>query len=91
MPKLTKTFIDRLPIPKKKPDGKPTQVIYRDESLIGFGLLVGSGGTKSFFVERRMASRIKRTTIGRYGLLTPTQARLKAQELLGEMASGEAH
>lgn len=88
MIKLTKSFIDRLPTPKKKDNGQATQVIYRDESLIGFGLLVGSGGTKSFFIERRIGSRIKRVSIGRYGLLTPTQAKLKAQEMLGDMAMG---
>lgn len=88
MIKLTKSFIDRLPTPKKKANGQASQVIYRDESLIGFGLLVGSGGTKSFFIERRVGARIKRISIGRYGLITPAKAKLKAQEMLGEMAIG---
>ncbi|MFL0797049.1 MAG: integrase family protein [Cellvibrionaceae bacterium] len=88
MAKLTKSYIDRLPIPEKKPDGKATQAIYRDESLVGFGLLVGSGGTKSFFVERRVNGRVKRISLGRYGHLTPQQAKLKAQEMLGEIAMG---
>ena len=75
-------------MPKKKANGQATQIIYRDESLIGFGLLVGSGGTKSFFIERRVGARIKRISIGRYGLITPAKAKLKAQEMLGELAMG---
>ncbi len=88
MPKLTKTFIDRVALPKKKPSGQAVQDIYRDDSLVGFGLLVGSGGTKSFFIERRINGRVKRVSIGRYGTLTPTQAKLKAQEMLGNIAMG---
>ena len=88
MPRLTKSVIDRLPLPPKKPNGQAQQSIYRDDSLIGFGLLVGSGGTKSFFVERRIDGRVKRISIGRYGHLTPSQARHRAQELLGSIAVG---
>lgn len=87
--KLTKSVIDRLPIPDKKTDGKATQDIYRDTSLTGFGLLVGSGGTKSFFVERRVNGRVKRVSLGRYGHLTPALARIKAQEMLGQIAMGK--
>ena len=87
--KLTKTFIDRLPIPPKKPNGAANQAIYRDTTLVGFGLLVGSGGTKSFFIERRVNGRVKRISIGRYGHLTPAQAKLKAQEMLGVIAMGQ--
>lgn len=89
MIKLTKTFIDHLPIPPKKPSGAANQAIYRDTSLVGFGLLVGSGGTKSFFIERRVNGRVKRISIGRYGHLTPAQAKLKAQEMLGVIAIGQ--
>lgn len=88
MPKLTKSFVDKTPTPDKKPDGKPTQTIYRDEALPGFGLLVGSGGTKSFFVEKRVNGKVKRISIGRYGHITPTQARTKALELLSDISLG---
>jgi len=87
--KLTKSYIDRLPLPRKTEGGAPSQAIYRDSALPGFGLLVGSGGTKSFFVERRVNGRVKRMSIGRYGHLTPTQARIKAQEMLGTIALGK--
>lgn len=88
MQKLTKSFIDSIPLPTRKPDGRPSQAIYRDEQLRGFGILIGTGGTKTFFVERRISGKVKRITIGRYGHLTPTEARAKAQELLGEIAKG---
>lgn len=89
MPKLTKSVIDRLPLPSPKPTGQASQTIYRDDTLKGFGLLVGSGGTRSFFVERRINGRVKRISIGRYGHLTPAQARIRAQELLGSIALGK--
>lgn len=88
MAKLTKSFIDKVPIPEPKSNGKASQSIYRDETLAGYGLLVGSGGTKSFFIEKRVNGRVKRISIGRYGHLTPTQAKTKAHELLGDIALG---
>lgn len=89
MAKLTKSYIDRLPLPPKKPSGAASQSIHRDESLPGFGLLVGSGGTKSFFVEKRINGKVKRISLGRYGHLTPVQAKSRAMELLGEIAVGK--
>jgi len=88
MPKLTKSFVDKVPVPGKKPDGKAVQTIVRDETLPGFGLLVGSGGTKSFFVEKRVNGKVKRISVGRYGHITPTQARTKALELLSDITLG---
>ncbi|WP_299974621.1 integrase family protein [uncultured Pseudoteredinibacter sp.] len=89
MAKLTKSYIDRLPLPPKKPNGAATQSIYRDDAIPGFGILVGSGGTKSFFIEKRINGRVKRMSLGRYGHLTPTQARSRAMETLGEIATGK--
>jgi integrase len=87
--KLTKTFIDSLPNPPPKPCGNTGQALYRDDTLVGFGLCVGGAGTKSFFVERRVNGRLKRIKIGRYGHLTPAQAKNKAQEMLGDIALGK--
>jgi len=86
--KLTKSYIDRLPLPPVKADGSATQVIYRDDSLPGFGLRVGSGGTITFFVEHRINNRVKRISIGRFGHITPQQARIKAQQTLGDITLG---
>lgn len=88
MSKLTKSYIDRLPLPKVGATGKASQTIYRDGALPGFGILVGSGGTKSFFVETRISGRVRRVSIGKYGHLTPVQARIKAQEFLGSIVLG---
>lgn len=87
--KLTKSVIDRLPLPPPNASGQAQQTIYRDAGLGGFGLLVGTGGTKSFFVERRVNGRVKRISLGRYGHLTPTQARSRAQDILGQIAVGK--
>ena len=89
MPRLTKSFIDGLPLPARAPSGQARQTLYRDDALVGFGVLVGSGGTKSFFVERRINGRVKRLSLGRYGHLTPAQARQKAQAMLGTIAMGK--
>jgi integrase len=63
------------------------QVLYRDEELTGLGLRVGTQ-CKVFFVEAQVARRTVRTTIGKYGLITPEQARRLALRTLGEMAQG---
>jgi integrase len=88
MPRLTKTFIDTIESPSLKDNGKPAQVFYRDSSLVGFGLYVMSSGTKTYFVETRVNGKVKRIRIGRYGQLTPDQARKQAQILLGDIATG---
>lgn len=86
--KLNKTFLDRMPLPPKKADGKAGQALYWDTQLPRFGVRVGSGGTKTFLVEKRVNGRTKRMTIGRYGELTVEQARKEAMKLLGEVAKG---
>ncbi|NNP70370.1 integrase family protein [Acinetobacter sp. Ac_5812] len=80
--KLTKTFVDSLPLSPGK------QVIYRDSELIGFALRVTN--TKVYVVERRIGNGKSsvRVTIGKHGEITPTQARDKASHLLGLMSQG---
>jgi integrase len=79
--RLTKRIIDGLPLTASG------QVLYRDEELTGFGLRVGTR-SRVFFVEAQVARRTVRTTIGKYGLITPEQARRLALRTLGEMAQG---
>jgi integrase len=86
--RLSKSFIDKLPIPLST-DGKTKQAFYRDSALPGFGLRVTSGGSKSFIVEKRINGRVKRLTVGKYGPLTPEKARSKAIELLGDITVGK--
>lgn len=80
--KLTKTFVDNVDLPEKG------QAFYRDEFLIGFALRVTTGGAKSFIIEKRINGKVKRKTLGRFGVLTVEQARKEAQKFLGQVASG---
>jgi integrase len=80
--KLTKTYIDKLPIPERD------KVFYRDAELKGFGLYIRSSGAKVFIVEKRINGKVKRITLGRYGELTAEQARKQAQAVLGKIAIG---
>jgi len=86
--RLTKTIIDKLPVPDPLPSGKTRQKIYRDSHLSGFGVRVTSNGVKSFIIEKRMGIKNRRVTIGRFGHLTLAQGRLEAIKLLGKMATG---
>ncbi len=88
MPRLTKSFVDKVELPTLKPDGKHAQKFYRDSALPGFGLRVSDGGTKTFIIERRIAGKVKRMSLGRFGPMTCEQARKEAQSLLGNIASG---
>ncbi len=78
--KLTKTFVDSLPLSPGK------QVIYRDSELIGFALRVTN--VKVYVVERRVGKSSVRVTVGKHGEITPSQARDKANQLLGLMSQG---
>jgi len=80
--KLKKGEIDKLPIPEVAP------AFYRDDELKGFGVKVFASGVKSFFLEKRVAGKVKRISIGRYGELTAEQARKQAMKLAGEIATG---
>jgi integrase len=80
--KLTKAVIDKLPVPGSG------YALYRDDELPGFGVRVTHAGVKSFFLEKRIHRKVKRLTIGRYGVLTAEQARREAVKLLGRIASG---
>lgn len=86
--RITKGFVDKVPLPQIGSDGKPAQAFYRDSTISGFGLRVTSGGAKSFIVEKRVDGRVKRKTLGRYGNLTVEQAKKEAMKFLGKVATG---
>ncbi|MDH5543915.1 MAG: integrase family protein, partial [Nitrospinota bacterium] len=80
--KLTKSTIDKIPFSTNR------QCHYWDANIIGFGLRVGKG-KKVFIVLRRINGKLVKRTIGSYGVFTPDQARVRAQELLLGMAMGK--
>ncbi len=85
---ITKTFVDKVPVPVKVKEGRTEQKRYYDDKLKGFGLRVTSGGTKAFFVEKLVNGTLKRMTIAHYPEMTTEQARKEAQVLLGKMVTG---
>lgn len=82
MPRLTKTFLDRLP-------PVTAEIFFWDDTLPGFGLRHYPSGRKLFFVQYRGKGRTRRVKLGTYGALTPDEARKLARQRLGEVAQGE--
>lgn len=65
-----------------------------DSELPGFGLRVETSGAKTFIVRYRAegggrSAAQRFVTVGRYGPLTPEQARKQAKVILGGVAKGE--
>ena len=84
---LTKRTVDAL-----EPQDKPW--IAWDDKVTGFGVRVHPSGAKSYIVNYRAGNGgrkapNKRVVVGRFGRVTPDQARRQAQELLGRVASGD--
>ncbi|MDP3267859.1 MAG: integrase arm-type DNA-binding domain-containing protein [Legionella sp.] len=82
--KLTKSIVDKI-----NPVLDKDQVFYRDENLKGFTLRVTSTGMKSFVVETRIEGKVKRITLGKYGVITVEEARKQAKTFLGQIARGD--
>ena len=80
--RLTKTLVERVPVPAVG------QAFYRDDLLLGFAVRVTASGVRSFVVEKRIDGKVRRQTLGRFGVLTVEQARREAQKFLGQVATG---
>jgi integrase len=78
---LTRRSIEKIEPPARG------QVLYRDATLSGFGLRVGTR-SKMYFVEGQVRRRTIRVTIGRHDVFTPEAARRRALKVLAEMADG---
>ncbi|MDP6708258.1 MAG: integrase arm-type DNA-binding domain-containing protein, partial [Alphaproteobacteria bacterium] len=79
--KLTDITIRSLKPPKKG------QTTYWDQNLGGFGVRVSQGGTKTFLVMH--GTNRRRTTLGRYPILTLSDARTEAKRLMAEITLGK--
>ena len=79
--KLTKRTVDAA-----EPEAE--RYILWDSALKGFGLRVETSGTKTFLVRYRIAGRKRFVALGRFGQLTPEQARGLAQETLANVRHG---
>jgi integrase len=82
---LTKRIIDQA---KYDPSGKKSQILW-DGDVPGFGLRLFPSGAKTFTLDYRTENgRSRRLTLGRYGVLTPDQARKRAREELARVGQG---
>lgn len=80
--RLTKRSIDALPVPSKTE-------IYWDADLKGFGLRITAGDVRAFIVDYRTPSaERRRIVVGRLGVLTPDEARVRARDLLADVTKG---
>lgn len=80
--KITKSFVDKVEFEKTG------QKIYRDASLVGFGLRV-TQKSKTYIAERRKEGKNFRIAIGKHFEITATEARSKAESILTQIGTGE--
>lgn len=90
--KLTKKFCDGAG-PGRDGKGRVARKVFWDIEQPNFALMVmppnSSGSSvKSFIVQRYVAGKSMRVTLGRYGHITLEQGRKLAREALGKMAGG---
>ncbi|MCF3946955.1 tyrosine-type recombinase/integrase [Acidiphilium iwatense] len=88
--KITKRLVDALKAPKPSTDGvKVRETFVWDKELRGFGVQVMPSGLKSFVIQYRTAEgRLRRSVIGRFGLMTVEDARDLAHEKLVAVSKG---
>src|SRR5680860_102756 len=82
MAKITKRLVDST-------EAGERELLIWDDALPGFALRVYRSGVKAFLVQYRDENRrTRRVSLGRYGPLTPDEARTEAKKLLGDVARG---
>lgn len=79
---LTKKIIDRITLPEFG------QALHWDDEIPGFALKVSATGLKSFVLDYRVGGKRFQKVIGRYGEITPTEARQMALEWRSKIGKG---
>jgi integrase len=82
MLRLTKEFVESIPVPAK---GSVTEW---DDAITGFGVRVYSTGTRSFFINYWIDGRERRRKIGVYPEWSVAAARERAKELRRQVDAG---
>ncbi|MGF7163253.1 integrase [Rhodoligotrophos appendicifer] len=87
MPKIhfTKSAIEGLPVPENR-------IAYTDDKAAGLELLITAGGTKTFYLRRRVrgTGRMERIKLGRFPALSVEAARRSAAKHAGTMEEGKS-
>ncbi|MFX0542653.1 tyrosine-type recombinase/integrase [Roseovarius sp. S4756] len=80
--KLTTKFIEgQRPNPSKRLD-------IRDGLMPGLVLRISTSGTKTFCLHKRINSKMRRLTIGRFGVVSLAEARERVRQVLYEIETG---
>ena len=79
--KLTKRNLDSLEAAGKR-------YFVWDDALQGFGVRVEASGRKTFLCRYRSLGVRRQYALGRYGTITPDQARAEARHILGSVSLG---
>jgi integrase len=83
--KLTEKAVARL----RAPDPSGNQILYWDTALKGFGVLCsGTSDVKTFVVKGAVGGRVVRRKLGRVGVLSINEARIRAKEMLAGFFGG---
>lgn len=80
--KLTTKFIENIKANARKRQD------FRDDLMPGLVLRVSTTGTKTFCLHKRLNGKMRRLTIGRFGVLSLSDARERVRQVLLEVDSG---
>ncbi len=79
MIKISKRIVDALEVQDRDVD-------HFDDDLKGFGVRIRPSGRKTYFVMMRHKCVMRRFTIGSHGAVTAEAARLKAKQIISDLA-----